>query len=176
MGAAAINLVFVVGLAVSCGSSSTTQPSLPELGGISDERGYVEHDWQVEAESAVLFRADLRIDSEIISDLERYVIEASIVSMDTRDLNFVEIAVTLSGGVMVEEVPEDCVADEGGFVCTFLSLYSPSVPHSSAPINFVVTVVDGAVDPRVTLTGTSEENPVSNDPNPDDNIVVHVLD
>lgn len=143
--------------------------------------GYIEHAWDLEDPDAIRDRVDLRINSTLEirptrDDLsERFTVTASISSVEDANVQRPIIMVEMSDGLMLESDSEGCQATTSGMMCELQPFDAYEPPRNSDTVEFVLTVRPDATDPHVTITASSRNNPVANDPDPTNNIVTHSL-
>jgi len=112
-----------------------------------------------------------------VSESGEVQVTATVTVSDRRTLVAPTVEVVLSEGIDFAKMPDECELLDGAVTClvaNFLVHPTNSVPD---PFDFVlplqVTAVSGEV--TVTVTATSRDNPLDNDPDPTNNIAVHTI-
>jgi len=87
------------------------------------------------------------------------------------------IEIVFSDGIRFAELPAECELVEGAATCLLANFLQHPTNDVPDPFDFVlpleVTAVSGEV--TVTVTATSRDNPVDNDPDPSNNIAIHTI-
>lgn len=128
---------------------------------------------QAEANRLDRFRVDLAVSGSVErSSPHVAVITAGVSSLDRQSVEVPEIRVELGPAVSVDQHPDECsVIDPGVVECAFVEIYNGVAPTPPVEVELSVTVDGDPNDAYVTLTATSFNNPLDNDPDPTNNIL-----
>ncbi len=169
-------LLIALGLVVAgCGST------VPALTGSSEGEDLTTEDYdpvELELQNLALRRADLELSASAGPLVDGQVeVTVSVRSLDKESVIVPRVELVLTPGVSVGPVPQGCEFNGSGLVCILPELFSGGrVPTDPQSVDVVLLVDAGAVDSAVTMTVTSPDNPLSNDPDPTNNTITVNLD
>ena len=177
-------------LAAACSSSSTAtqgdndstdstqhliRDDADRSGEVSDETGMVQEGEEDELE-ANFNRADLEISASTSDPVDGVVtLTAMLRSLDKPDLREPTITFTLSEGLSVVSLADECSQSDLVIECVPTSFVTGPTPSDPVTSSIVVEVAEGAEDASVSVVATSRRNPVSNDPDPTNNTTTLTL-
>jgi len=118
-------------------------------------------------------RTDMAVRAVVESVGAGFEVTVGVFSVDQNNVITPIVSVDPGPGVALTPVPDECLgAEEAGFECVLTLIQSSTIPSAPAEVVLAFVVDVGVVDPTVTLTATSQLNPVSNDPDPTNNVLV----
>jgi len=145
------------------------------VGEVSDETGMVQEGEEDELE-ANFNRADLEISASTSDPVDGVVtLTAMLRSLDKPDLREPTITFTLSEGLSVVSLADECSQSDLVIECVPTSFVTGPTPSDPVTSSIVVEVAEGAEDASVSVVATSRRNPVSNDPDPTNNTTTLTL-